>query len=49
MIWRLVLRRVASFEEIQRYWSLGELLDANEALDVQDDADWLASKPKGRR
>ena len=41
------------FETLQEgvYFSTpeGKLLDANEALDLQDDADWLASRPKGSR
>jgi len=43
------MRQIAGWEEIRRYWDLGEVLDANEALDIQDDADWLASKPKGSK
>lgn len=36
------MRQVASYEEIRRYWDLHEVLRANELLDVQDDAEWLA-------
>ena len=42
-------RQIASWEELRRTWDLEEVFDANEVLDIQDDADWLASKPKGRR
>jgi len=44
-----VTRQIATWEELRRFWDLGEVLDANEVLDIQDDADWLATKPRGRK
>jgi hypothetical protein len=41
---RLVTRRVATYEEIMQYWNLNEVMEANEHLDIQDDAEWLAHK-----
>jgi hypothetical protein len=43
-MWRLVLRRVATWEEITRYWDLDEVMRANEFLDLQDDAEYQAHK-----
>lgn len=37
MIWRLILAKVATLEEIERHWSLTDLLDGNDALDLQAD------------
>jgi len=36
------LKGVATLEEIDCYYDLRDLLDANEALDIQDEADRLA-------
>ena len=36
---RLVVGRVATLREIEVHWSLIDLLDANEALDLQELAD----------
>ncbi len=44
MIWRLVLRHVATYEEIRRYWDLHEVLTANEWLDYQDDAEHFSTE-----
>lgn len=52
MLWRLVMRQIATYEEIRRYWSIDDVLTANEHLDLQEDAEWLsheASKSKSRR
>lgn len=35
MVWRLVLAKVATLEEIDRSWSLDDILDANALLDYQ--------------
>ncbi len=48
LIWRLVVRQIATYREVREFWDLVEVLAANDALDVQDDADWLASRPKGK-
>jgi len=47
-----VLRRVATYEEIRRYWDLNEVVRANEMLDVQDDGEWFSheeARVKARR
>ena len=45
-VWRIVMARRATYEEIRRFWDLNEVMHANELLDIQDDAEWLASRPK---
>ncbi len=40
-IWRLVLDEKATLAEIEQHWSLSDVLDANEALDVATDAQTL--------
>jgi hypothetical protein len=49
MIWRLVTRKVATLQEVRTFWDIIDVLTANEALDLQDDADWLASRPSPTR
>lgn len=40
-MWRLVLDGVATLHEIETHWSIADVLDANEALDVQADvSEW---------
>lgn len=41
---RLVIRKIARYEEIMTFWDLNEVIEANELLDMQDDAEWLASE-----
>jgi hypothetical protein len=41
---RLVVRKVASYEEIRRFWDICDVLRANEWLDIMDDSEWLAMK-----
>lgn len=41
---RLVTRKVARYEEIMRFWDINEVIEANEWLDIQDDAEWLAGE-----
>lgn len=38
-IWRPVLAQIATLSEIQERWSLDDLLDAHEALDVKAEAE----------
>lgn len=38
---------MATLEEIDRHWDLVEVWDANEVLDLQDEANRLAMIPKG--
>lgn len=45
-------QHVATYEEIRRYWDLHEVLEANEWLDVKEDAEWRAmeeARPKAAR
>ena len=44
LVWRLVLARIATLEEIETYYDLLELLDAHEALDLQEEADAIANE-----
>ncbi len=36
--------QVARYEEIRRYWDLCEVAEANELLDIKEDAEWLATQ-----
>lgn len=45
-MWRLVIRKVATLEEVETYYSLVDLLDANEALDLYEKAQAEAMKKK---
>jgi hypothetical protein len=47
MIWRLVLRQVATLQEIETHYDIVDVMDANEALDLQDTADHRAMPVKG--
>lgn len=38
MIWRLVIAKVATLQEIETHYSLVDVLDANEALDIEQEA-----------
>lgn len=49
-LWRPVLARIATLEEIERSWSLVDLLDAHEVLDLKDHYTAEANKPlKGKK
>jgi len=37
-VWRCILERIATLKEIETHWSIDDLMDANEALDVQQNA-----------
>jgi len=39
------LAKIATKEEIGRSWTIDDLADANEALDAQEEAMAIASKP----
>lgn len=39
MIWRPVTRKIATLEEITTTWDINDLYDANEALDIIDEAE----------
>lgn len=49
-IWRPVIRKIATLEEIENHWSFIDMLDAHEALDIVDEMEMYASKQasKGR-
>jgi len=36
MIWRLVLEKIATLQEIENHWTLTDLLDAHDALNYRD-------------
>ena len=38
-IWRIVLAQIATLKEIETYWSIDDLADANEALDIKAEAE----------
>ncbi len=44
MIWRCVVRRVATLHEIEQYWDICDLYDANEALDLVDESERIAAE-----
>lgn len=44
MVWRLVVSKVATLEEIDRDWSLDDVLDGNALLDYQAAAREIATK-----
>lgn len=37
-VWRIVLARIATLSEIQSGWTLADVADANEYLDLQEQA-----------
>lgn len=41
-VWRPILAGVTTLREIQEFWSLKDLMDANEALDVKAEMEDLA-------
>jgi hypothetical protein len=50
-IWRPVVRKIATYTEIMNSWTLNDLADCHEAMDLQDAADqfysdWEANKLK---
>lgn len=46
-MWRLVLEGVGTLTEIEAHWSITDVLDANEALDVQGDVtEWRRRQAK---
>lgn len=46
---RLVTRKIARYDELMSFWDINEVMEANELLDIQDDAEWLASENINRR
>jgi hypothetical protein len=42
-LWRPIIEKIATLEEIERWWSIDDLLDAHEVLDIQQDFEcWKA-------
>jgi hypothetical protein len=39
LVWRPILERIATLTEIEKYWTLTDLLDAHEALDERYEAE----------
>ena len=48
-MWRLVLAQIATLQEIETHWSLLDLLDGNEALDLKELAEYKAQERAKRR
>lgn len=46
MIWRIVVERVATLQEIETYWDLCDVLDAHLSLDLVAEAEAKAYKTK---
>lgn len=40
-VWRLVLKKVATLEEIERSWTFSDILKGNALLDYTDDLEAL--------
>ena len=43
-LWRPVTARIATLQEIDTHWSIDDLADAHEALDIQAEAEAKAAK-----
>lgn len=43
-----MLAKIATLEEIERSWTINDLMDAHEALDVQAEAEHYAHKNAGK-
>jgi len=37
--WRPILAKITTLHEVNTYWDLNDLADANEALDLESDAE----------
>jgi hypothetical protein len=46
---RLVQRGMAPYQEVRTFWDINEVMRANELLDIQDDAEWLAAEEVRRK
>ena len=44
IIWRLVLQKICSLQELETIWSLDDVLRANALLDMQSDLTEVESK-----
>ena len=43
-LWRPVVERIATLQEIETHWSIDDLADAHEALDIQYEAQAKAAQ-----
>jgi len=43
-----VIARITTLHEIETHWSIDDLADAHEALDIDQEAAAAVTKPKGR-
>ena len=43
-VWRLIVGKIATLHEVEEHYSVTDILDGNEALDLQMRADHEASK-----
>jgi hypothetical protein len=48
-LWRPVVERIATLHEIETFWSIDDLADAHEALDIRNEAEVKAAKAIDRR
>jgi len=39
VIWRPILAKITTLQEIEQHWSIDDLFDAHEALDIQQEAE----------
>ncbi|MCK5316397.1 MAG: hypothetical protein KAJ55_00705, partial [Anaerolineales bacterium] len=46
--WRPILAKITTLQEIENHWSLCDILDVHEALDIQQEAEEYANRPKGK-
>jgi hypothetical protein len=43
-VWRPILAGCATLQEVELHWSIDDLADANEALDIKHEAENYAAK-----
>jgi len=43
-VWRCVLVKIATLQEIESHWSILDLADANDALDIRDETEGLMAE-----
>ena len=48
-LWRPVVERIATLHEIETFWSIDDLADAHEALDIRNEAEVKAAQTIDRR
>jgi len=45
-VWRPIVAQIATLEEIERSWSIDDMLDAHEALDIKFEQEEHANRGK---